>query len=71
MFVSSMDPAQGGQPSDYLSGDQGEVVFIDAEGVLKCSPHHDDWEGLEWPEAKAWGGPLLQRCPLRHDPSLY
>ncbi|KAM7519705.1 hypothetical protein LguiB_018667 [Lonicera macranthoides] len=39
--------AQGGQP-DRLEGDQEDVTFIDAHGVLRCSPHHDDWDVLDW-----------------------
>ncbi|KAM7473680.1 hypothetical protein LguiB_020923 [Lonicera macranthoides] len=33
---------------DRLEGDQEEVTFTDAQGVLRCSPHHDDWEDLDW-----------------------
>ncbi|KAM7502695.1 hypothetical protein LguiB_001599 [Lonicera macranthoides] len=39
-----MDPAQ----PDRLEGDQEEVTFTDAHGVLCCSLHHDDWEDLDW-----------------------
>ncbi|KAM7461233.1 hypothetical protein LguiA_029354 [Lonicera macranthoides] len=39
-----MDPVQ----PDRLEGDQDEVTFTDAQGVLRCSPHHDDWEDLDW-----------------------
>ncbi|KAM7519527.1 hypothetical protein LguiB_018489 [Lonicera macranthoides] len=39
-----MDPAH----PDRLEGDQEEVTFTDAQGVLRCSPHHDDWADLDW-----------------------
>ncbi|KAM7515715.1 hypothetical protein LguiA_005298 [Lonicera macranthoides] len=39
-----MDPAQ----PDRLEGDQEEVTFTDAQRVLRCSPHHDDWADLDW-----------------------
>ncbi|KAM7507647.1 hypothetical protein LguiA_018100 [Lonicera macranthoides] len=33
---------------DCLKGDQEEVTFTDAQKVLRCSPHHDDWADLDW-----------------------
>jgi len=31
-----------------LEGDQEEVTYIDAEGVIRSSVHHDDWAGVDW-----------------------
>ncbi|KAM7478688.1 hypothetical protein LguiA_026901 [Lonicera macranthoides] len=39
-----MDPTQ----PDQLEGDQEEVTFIDAQGVFRCSLHHDDWADIDW-----------------------
>lgn len=44
-----MDHALGGQ-LDPLEGDQEEVTSTDAQGVLHCNPHHDDWDGVDWYE---------------------
>ncbi|KAM7489409.1 hypothetical protein LguiB_026893 [Lonicera macranthoides] len=44
-----MDPALGDQPG-RLEGDQDEITFTNAHGVLHCSPNHDDWADLDWYE---------------------
>ncbi|KAM7515723.1 hypothetical protein LguiA_005306 [Lonicera macranthoides] len=34
--------------ADVLLVLEEEVTFTDAQGVLRCSPHHDDWADLDW-----------------------
>ena len=43
----------GGSPGEdegqeRLQGDQVDVVVTTAEGRVVCTPHHDDWDGVDW-----------------------
>lgn len=42
-----MNLAHGDQ-LDRLDGDQEKITYINAEGVIQCSDHHDDQEGADW-----------------------
>ena len=42
-----MDPHDGDQEC-RLEGDQDEITYTDAEGDLRCRPHHDDWVDNTW-----------------------
>lgn len=40
--------------TNRLEGDQEEATYTDAGGVIRCSAHHDNWEGMKWHIEEGW-----------------
>ena len=66
VFVVMMmgGPPGGEEEHDRLPGDQVEIVVTTAEGCIKCAPHHDDWDSVDW-EAPLGADGAVQRSLSR------